>query len=241
MKEHLVEDGQSLVTHGLGDGIPRLRAAHSLSGVRRERDALLRIVEREISDERVIEAFRSLARDAFVPEGSEEEAFEDRPVPLPRCQTTSQPSLIARMVEASAPRPGDSVLEIGTGYGFQTALLARLATQVVSLERHGPLAEAARTNLARAGIANAEVIVADGWQGWARSAPYDAIVVSAAADEIPPALAGQLAEGGRLVLPLRHGGSDDVVLFVKRDGELTRERLITPARFVPLVHGIDDA
>ena len=196
---------------------------------------MLRIVSSEVNDERVIEAFRRVAREDFVPPGSEAEAYEDRPVPLPRKQTTSQPSLIARMVEAAGAEPDDKVLEIGTGYGFQTALLATLAGEVVSVERHHELAEAARANLQRAGITNAEVYVGDGWEGWPERAPYDSIVVSAAAEELPRELVRQLVEGGRLVVPLKRGRSDDVVVLVKEGDDVSRERLITPARFVPLV------
>ena len=195
----------------------------------------MKIVSSEVRDERVVEAFRRVAREGFVPPGFEDQAYEDRPVPLPRQQTTSQPSLIARMVEAAAPGPQDTVLEIGTGYGFQTALLASLAGEVVSVERHHELAETARANLDKAGIQNAEVYVGDGWEGWPERAPYDSIVVSAAAEELPKRLVQQLVQGGRLVVPLKRGNSDDVVVLVKEGDDVSRERLITPARFVPLV------
>jgi len=200
----------------------------------------VKIVSQEVRDERVIAAFRRVAREDFVPRGSEAEAYRDRPVPLPRRQTTSQPSLIARMVEAAIAGPTERVLEIGTGYGFQTALLAYVASAVISVERHAELAEAARDNLRAAGVTNADVVVGDGWDGWPERAPYDAIVVSAAAEEVPAALAEQLADNGRLVVPLARGRSDDVVVFVKRDGRVVQERLITPARFVPLVRGRGD-
>ena len=208
--------------------------------MRGSREALLKIVSRDVRDERVVEAFRRVPREDFVPKGSEAEAYYDRPVLLPHRQTTSQPSLIARMVEAAAVGPEDRALEIGTGYGFQTALLATLAREVVSVERHAPLAEAARANLERAGFTNVEVYVGDGWQGWPDKAPYDAIVVSAAASELPKELLTQLADRGRLVVPITRGRSDDVVVVVK-EGNATRERLITPARFVPLVQGPVDA
>ncbi|MEA2435134.1 MAG: protein-L-isoaspartate(D-aspartate) O-methyltransferase [Actinomycetota bacterium] len=188
-------------------------------------------------DPRVLDALRQTDRAAFVPEGRELEAYFDRPVLLPERQTTSQPSLIARMIEAAAVRAQDTVLEIGTGYGYQTALLARLAGRVTSLERFGNLAAAARNNLTGAGIDNVEVIVGDGWEGWPDAAPFDAIVVSAAASKVPAALAEQLAEGGRLVIPVKRRGSDDVFLFKKVEGELMQVELLTPARFVPLVPG----
>jgi protein-L-isoaspartate(D-aspartate) O-methyltransferase len=204
-------------------------------------EGLARLVELEgTRDPRIIEAFRKVARDQFVPKGSEPEAYLDRPVGIPEHQTTSQPTLIARMLDAVAPRPDDRALEVGTGYGYQTALLAQLVAEVYSIERFEKLAAAARANLAGAGITNAEVVVGDGWQGYPDKAPWQVIVVSAAAPEVPIALAEQLDEGGRLVIPLRERGSDDVYLFEKKDGRLERVRLITPARFVPLVPGEPD-
>ena len=200
----------------------------------------MRIVSREIRDQRVIDAFARIAREDFVPKGSEPEAYLDRPVLLPHRQTTSQPSLIARMVEAAQPGPHDRVLEVGTGYGFQTALLGTLVREVVSVERYERLAEAARANLERVGMDNVEVHVGDGWEGWPDKAPFDAIVVSAAAEHLPEVLVEQLKDGGRLVVPLTRGRSDDVVVVVK-DGDERKERLITPARFVPLVKGRADA
>ncbi|MGH2730781.1 MAG: protein-L-isoaspartate(D-aspartate) O-methyltransferase [Actinomycetota bacterium] len=204
-------------------------------------EGLARLVEQEgTRDPRIIDAFRTVARDKFVPEGSEPEAYLDRPVGIPEQQTTSQPTLIARMLDAVAPQPQDRALEVGTGYGYQTALLAQLVAEVYSMERFERLADAARANLKRAGITNAEVLVGDGWQGLPDKVPFQVIVVSAAAPEVPLALAEQLAEGGRLIIPIRVRGSDDVYLFEKRDGRLERVRLITPARFVPLVPGQPD-
>jgi protein-L-isoaspartate(D-aspartate) O-methyltransferase len=198
------------------------------------------IASEPLADPRIADVFSTLDRAWFVPQGLEMEAYEDRPVALPQGQTTSQPSLIARMVDAAAPGPGDRVLEVGTGYGFQTALLAGLAGKVYSIERHESLASKARENLDRAGIHGADIVVGDGWLGWPAGAPYDAAIVSAAADEVPLALVDQLADGGRLVIPLRNRGSDDVILFVKETGGRLRQvRLVTPARFVPLVHRPD--
>ncbi len=205
--------------------------------MRSDRDALNALIASEaLDDPRIAEEFTRLDRAWFVPSGSEVEAYEDRPVQLPQGQTTSQPSLIARMIDAAAPKETDIVLEVGTGFGFQTALLGRLVRKVFSIERHEQLAAAAQENLLRAGTDNAEVIVGDGWLGWPPGEPYDAVIVSAAAETMPPALVDQLAEGGRLVIPLKNPGSDDVVLFVKETGgRLRRVRLVTPARFVPLV------
>ncbi|HEX2296754.1 MAG TPA: protein-L-isoaspartate(D-aspartate) O-methyltransferase [Actinomycetota bacterium] len=200
----------------------------------RDNAGLARLVRRELGEGRIAQAFEEVDRGGFVPPGAAD-VYRDRPVPIPERQTTSQPSLIARMIEAVDPRPGDRVLEVGTGLGYQTALLAKLCREVVSLERWASLAGLARANLAAAGIENAVVIVGDGWKGCPQRAPFDAIVVSAAATEVPDAFSSQLADGGRLVIPVKRRGSDEVTLYVKSEGELVERRLVTPARFVPLV------
>ena len=201
----------------------------------RSREGLARLIEREGVSPRVAAAFRAIDRIGFVPDPERADAYRDRPIGLPEGQTTSQPSLIARMIDAAEVGPVDRVLEVGTGYGFQTALLAKIASWVFSIERHPPLAEGARARLARAGIENVSVVIGDGWKGIPEEAPFDAIVVSAAASELPAELGTQLSEGGRLIIPLAATGSDDVILFRKTRGELVRVRLVTPARFVPLV------
>ncbi len=203
----------------------------------RSQEGLARLVEREGVSPAVVEAFRRVAREDFVPRRSRREAYLDRPVGLPERQTTSQPSLIARMIDALQLDPADKVLEIGTGYGFQTALLAQLAREVFSIERHGELAEMARENLAGAGIGSPVVVEGDGWEGLPDKAPFDGIVVSAAASKVPPALAEQLAEGGRMVIPVAGAFGDDVILLRKERGRVNKVRTITPARFVPLVQG----
>jgi protein-L-isoaspartate(D-aspartate) O-methyltransferase len=207
----------------------------------RTQEGLARLIERErLRDDRIVEAFRTIDRADFVPEPLRAHAYRDRPVGLPEEQTTSQPSLIARMIDAVRPDPSKPALEVGTGYGFQTALLAKLSSHVTSIERHATLAEAAKANLASVGIDNVEVVVGDGWAGYEPNAPYGVVVVSAAADEVPRALAEQLEESGRMVIPVRQESGDNVYLFEKRDGNLNRRALITPARFVPLVRS-DDA
>ncbi|MDQ3987552.1 MAG: protein-L-isoaspartate(D-aspartate) O-methyltransferase [Actinomycetota bacterium] len=203
----------------------------------RSQEALARLVEKEGVSDRVVEAFRRVAREHFVPKHARREAYSDYPVGIPERQTTSQPSLIARMIDALELEPTDKVLEVGTGYGFQTALLSTLAREVVSIERFEELAQTARSNLAAAGIEGVEVVVGDGWKGVPARAPFDAIVVSAAAREVPSALEVQLKEGGRLVIPLSRAFGDDVILFRKQDGDVKRMKVITPAQFVPLVEG----
>ena len=206
----------------------------------RSHEGLVRLIERQgATDPRIVEAFRRVERRDFVPPNSRHMAYGDRPVGLPQSQTTSQPSLIARMIEAAAPRPADRALEVGTGYGFQTALLSGLVAEVVSIERRRELAEVARVNLRNAGIAGVKVRHDDGFAGAPDLAPFDVVIVSAAASQVPGALVDQLAEGGRLIIPLRDetASSDNVVIILKRDGVPLPPRLITPARFVPLVPG----
>ena len=195
-----------------------------------------------VRDERLLEAIRSVPRADFVPPDGRRLAYDDVPVPIPHGQVTTQPSLVARMVEALALGPGDAVLEIGAGYGWQTALLARLSGRVWSVERFPDLAASARAALTRAGVANAEVVVGDGSNGLPAHAPYDAILVAAAFPRVPPPLSDQLSEGGRLVQPLGRGGSEEVVLFEKHGGRLQRRAFLTGAAFVRLYgeHGFGE-
>ena len=200
---------------------------------------LAKVVAREVRDGRVVEGFRAVPRVAFVPPELAEHAYYDDPLPIPHGQVTTQPSLVAKMIEALALAGRERVLEVGTGYGYQTALLAFLAEHVWSVERFPDVAEVARENLERHGAGNVEVVVGDGSNGLPAHAPFDAILVSAAFPRVPPPLAEQLAAGGRLVQPVGPGGREDVVLFERRGEELAARRTITGARFVPLVgaHG----
>ena len=192
-----------------------------------------------VSDERVLDAVSAVPRAGFVPHELAALADDDRPLPIPHGQVTTQPSLVARMVEALALTGSERVLEVGTGYGWQTALLARLAADVRSVERWDDLAAAARTHLARPSTTGVEVFVGDGSEGLPAHAPYDGILVAAAFPEVPSPLVAQLAESGLLVQPVGYGGNEDVVLFRKRDGALFRVRRVIGAHFVPLVgrHG----
>lgn len=192
-------------------------------------------------DQRVLDAVRKVPRHEFVPPRSRRRAYEDVPLPIPHDQVTTQPSLTAKMIEALALRGAERVLEIGTGHGFQAALLATLAAEVWSVERWPDLATAARANLARCGIDNAHVVVGDGTDGLPDQAPFEAIVVSAAFTRVPAPLAQQLATGGRLVQPIGPGGREEVALFVAEEGRLRRVALVTAAHFVRLVgrHAFD--
>ncbi len=196
-----------------------------------------------VRDGRVLAAMRETSRARFVPPRYRVAAELDVPIPIGHEQVTTQPSLVAAMVESLALVGGEVVLEVGSGYGYQTALIARLCKFVWGIEWWADLASTASANLARAGIANASIVTGDGTLGLPEHGPFDAIVVSAAFPIVPPPLVQQLAPGGRLVQPLGHGGDEEVVLFDKRAGELHRVARIASARFVRLVgaHGFQPA
>ncbi len=187
-----------------------------------------------MADYRVLAAIGETPRTAFVPAGNAELAYTDRPLPIPHGQVTTQPSLSAMMIAALDLGGGEEVLEIGTGYGYQTALLARLAAHVVTIEIWPALAQQAARNLQAQGIRNVMVITGDGTQGYPARAPYDAIIVSAASPQVPSALARQLRIGGHLVQPIGPGGHEQVILFRRRSQGLQQLRHVTPASFVPL-------
>ncbi len=188
-----------------------------------------------VSDERVLAALAAVPRERFVPPGAEREAALDRPVPIGSGQTTSQPSLIASMLAALELDGTERVLEIGTGFGYQTALLAHLAAKVYSIERLEPLAVRAREHLAASGLENVEVVVGDGTRGLPEAAPFDAIVIAAAAAEVPEDLVDQVAEGGRLVAPIGPSLGQQVVVYTARGGRLADPHRLSAVRFVPLI------
>jgi protein-L-isoaspartate(D-aspartate) O-methyltransferase len=189
-----------------------------------------------VGDPRVLDAVSAVPRAGFVPPHLAGRAYQDEPLPIPRGQVTTQPSLVARMVEALGLEGSQRVLEVGAGYGWQTALLARLCGSVWAVERFADVAEAARENLTRFGVANAEVVEGDGTEGLSEHAPYDAILVAAAFPSVPRPLQEQLATGGRLVQPVGPGGREQVVLFEKGPRNLVRLQVVAGASFVKL-HG----
>jgi len=193
-----------------------------------------------IRDLAVLQAVAQVPRHLFVPEAVRHRAYENAALPIGHGQTISQPLTQARYLEALSLKGSERVLEIGTGSGYQTALLARLAGQVFSVERIAPLAAEARAALKAAGIDNVSLLVGDGSLGWSAYAPFDAILVAAASPEVPPPLVAQLKEGGRLLIPLSIGGRQRLTLVEVRGGT-SHQRALGDARFVPLVgeHGFD--
>ncbi|MFN7000124.1 MAG: protein-L-isoaspartate(D-aspartate) O-methyltransferase [Elioraea tepidiphila] len=185
---------------------------------------------------RVMQAIARARRDAFVPPTEAEWAYLDRPLPIGHGQTISQPYIVALMTDVAAPKPGEKVLEIGTGSGWQAAVLAALGARVFSVEVIPELSERAAAALAAQGFGTVRLRVGDGWQGWPEEAPFDAILVTAAAPEVPQALLDQLAPGGRMVIPLGAPHEQQMLtLFEKAaDGTLSRRDLL-PVAFVPLV------
>jgi protein-L-isoaspartate(D-aspartate) O-methyltransferase len=196
------------------------------------------IVSRGVRDPRVLEAMRDVPRHLFVPEDLRSRAYEDRALPIADSQTISQPYIVAIMTELMASEPQHRVLEIGTGSGYQTAILSRLSGRVFSIERHPGLADAARRLLTTLGITNVDVHVGDGTEGLPAEAPFDRILVTAGAPSIPHALREQLADGGRLVIPVGPSGFQHLTI-VNRTGQGYAEQEHDACVFVPLIgrHG----
>ena len=200
------------------------------------RRALVDVVAREVSDPRVLDVLAALPRHVFVPEHSLALAYGDHPLPIGHGATISQPTVVGMMTEALRLEGTERVLEIGTGSGYQAAVLSRLAREVDTVEVVPQLAERAARVLATLGCTNVTVHVGDGWRGLPERAPYDRIVVTAAPERLPEALCDQLAEGGLLVVPVGSQSYDQrLERHVKRDGRLVREDL-GAVRFVPMVH-----
>jgi protein-L-isoaspartate(D-aspartate) O-methyltransferase len=199
------------------------------------RDEMLRgLVRYGISDPRVLAAMRRVPRHAFVPSELRYRAYDDTPLPIGMGQTISQPYMVARMVEALELTGSERVLDIGTGSGYQAAVLGELANEVWSVEIVPELAESARERLSRLGYSNVHVIAADGSVGFALHAPYDAIVVAAASPEVPPPLLDQVGDGGRLIIPVGERVSQHLRRIRRESGEIITESLLE-CMFVPLV------
>ena len=189
---------------------------------------------RGIRDERVLAAMAHVPRHQFLSESYRDQAYEDHPIPIGEDQTISQPYIVAVTLEGLALRPPDIVLEVGTGSGYQTAILAELARHVYSIERHASLAQGAQSILAKLGYRNVTVVVGDGSYGLSQFAPFDAIVVSAAAPQVPESLLEQLNQGGRMVIPVGPAHAQELQLVRKQEGKTTIE-VLEGCRFVPLI------
>jgi protein-L-isoaspartate(D-aspartate) O-methyltransferase len=185
-------------------------------------------------DATVLDAMRRVPRHLFVPQGQQPHAYENRPLPISHGQTISQPYIVALMTDLVRPRKADRVLEIGTGSGYQAAVLGELVASVYTIEIVAPLAEEARERLARLGYSNVTVRAGDGYKGWPEHAPFDSIMVTAGADEVPPPLVQQLKPGGRLVIPVGPAHSVQYLTVVEKQADGTvRSRQVAPVRFVP--------
>jgi protein-L-isoaspartate(D-aspartate) O-methyltransferase len=201
------------------------------------RDRLVAAAQAQgVKEARVLQALASVPREEFVPADQRPYAYEDRPLPIGHDQTISQPSLVALMTELLKLKPGDKVLEIGTGSGYQAAILAKLTDQVYTIEIIPELAKTAQATLTRLGCKSVKVKTGDGYLGWKEYAPFDAIIVTCAPDHVPKPLADQLKEGGRMVIPVGpDAGVQTLYLLEKQKGKLTSTAVV-PVRFVPLVH-----
>ena len=187
----------------------------------------------DITDENVRDAFSQLDRADFVSDAQRYRAYIDAPLPIGLDQTISQPSLVALMTQYLEVKPGHRVLEIGTGSGFQAAVLAKIAAEVYSVEIHAELAASARARLEDLGIDNVHVANHDGARGWPEHAPYDRIMITAAAPELPGAIWDQLRDGGKVLIPLGRSGGVQQLTLVTRRGNEREEQSLLPVRFVP--------
>jgi len=188
---------------------------------------------RDIRNPRVLRAMELVPRHEFVPESHRPQAYEDGPLPIGHGQTISQPFIVAYMTEKLDPQPGDRILEIGTGSGYQAAVLAQLVDAVYTVEIVEPLAEQARRTISRLGYANVHIKVGDGYQGWPEFAPFDAVIVTCAPDHIPRPLVDQLKEGGKMIIPVGTLPYQELMLLQK-EGSDVRQRAVLPVRFVPM-------
>jgi len=205
----------------------------------REKMVKEQIQARGINDQGVLEAMRQVLRHRLVPDDQKENAYIDSPLSIRQGQTISQPYIVAYMTEMIKPKEGMTILEIGTGSGYQAAVLAEIVEEVYTLEIVPELGQKAKKTLEELGYENIHVRVADGYSGWEQHAPFDAIVVTAAADHIPPSLLKQLKNGGRMIIPIDSGDpAQQLVLVEKSSGKVTTKDVL-PVRFVPFTRSDD--
>ncbi len=199
------------------------------------------LAERGIKNKRVLDAFRTVPRHKFLPKGTQRQAYDDESIPIGEGQTITPPYDVAFMTEVLDPKPTDVVYEVGTGSGYQSAILSRLVKEVYSVEIHKPLSEGATKVHKELGYKNIHTRVGDGYEGWPEAAPFDSIIVTCAPQAIPQPLLDQLKEGGRMVIPLGDRYTQSVWLVTKKDGKLTKKEL-KPTLFVPMTgKALDEA
>lgn len=210
-------------------------AAPPAADTAKQRKAMVaeQIEARGVSDPATLDAMRTVPRHEFLPLRLREEAYGDYPLPIGHGQTISQPYIVAFMTEAIRPQPGEKILEIGAGSGYQAAVLAQMGAEVYTIEIVEPLAEMARQTLERLGYKNAHVKHGDGYRGWPEHAPFDAIIVTCAPDKIPPDLVAQLKDGGRMIIPVG-GGMEQELVLLRKHGEKVEKESVLPVRFVPM-------
>ena len=214
-----------------------IRAAQNTEdqyGSLRERMVEVHLKNRDIKNERVLEVMKVVPRHLFMPSEVRAYAYKDHPVPIGQNQTISQPYIVALMTQIANPQPEDRVLEIGTGSGYQSAVLSDLVAEVFTIEIIPSLAYRARETLSRLGYKNVTVRAGDGYAGWAEKSPFDIIFVTAAADRIPSPLVDQLAENGKLVIPVGKVGEIQSLIFATKIGGQLRKTFVTSVRFVPM-------
>jgi protein-L-isoaspartate(D-aspartate) O-methyltransferase len=198
-------------------------------------------LDKEVLDERVLDVLRQVPRHLFVPKGSQDEAYKNRPVAIGHGQTISQPYIVAIMTDLLKPQPDHRVLEVGTGSGYQAAVMAMLTDEVFTMEIIEALGSQARQRLEQLGYHNVQVRIGDGYYGWEEHAPFDAIIVTAAANHIPPPLVKQLRPGGRMIIPVGSSFMVQQLVLVEKDQEgVVTLKQILPVRFVPLTGEHDD-
>ncbi len=195
---------------------------------------------RDIRDPRVLEAMRKVPRHLFMPENVRHQAYEDRPLPIGHGQTISQPFIVAFMSEKLEVDPGEKVLEIGTGSGYQAAILAEMGAEVYSIEIVEPLAESARESLDLAGYKGVRTKAGDGFKGWPEHAPFDLVIVTCSPDRVPQPLVNQLRDGGRMVVPVGEQGEPQQLFVLEKHGDAIERQAVLPVRFVPMTGEIEN-
>lgn len=196
-------------------------------------------IGRDITNRQVLEAMREVPRHEFVPPANREDAYGDHPLPIGYGQTISQPYIVALMTQVLDPQPADRVLEIGTGSGYQAAVLSRLVRHVYTIEIIAPLARRAEADLRRLSFTNVTVRAGDGYQGWPEEAPFDAIIVTCAPTAVPPALVEQLKDGGRLIIPVGDIETGQELILLRKRGSRIERQHVLPVRFVPMTGGAE--